>query len=219
MGRDATTPGGTIKPHDIRPRFGEYLMIAGAAIEKNDIVAITGVNGARFTAIPANNSSIPHCVGKLFRAKSAAASGSSFLAEPVGIIDDVDTNARAVDDPVWLGLAGEVVFAAAGGQRRVGKVVKVGAAGVGLIAFDGQGPSGKHILTGQATIPNTATSVTVNVATLGISLGGANAWANLLAIDGTKKVIACTWSTNDLVITIDAAATANRLVAYQIEVG
>lgn len=219
MGRDATTPGGTIKPHNIRPLFGEYLMIAGAAIEKNDIVAITGVSGARFTAIPANNSSIPHCVGKLFRAKSAAASGSSFLAEPVGIIDDVDTSARAVDDPVWLGLAGEVVFAAAGGQRRVGKVVKVGVAGVGLIAFEGQGPSGKHFLTGSAVVPNGTSTVTIAVATLGISLGGARAWASLIEAEAAEGISSVVWSTNDLVINTIGNVAADRDVAYQIEVG
>ena len=221
MGRDAVTPGGTAKPAGIRPKFGEYLMIAGATIAKGNIVAVTGVSGERFTAIPANNSSIPHCLSRLYRARTAAATGSSFLAEPIGIIDTVDTSARALDDQVWLGLAGGVVFTdvGAGGQRRVGKVVKVGVAGVGLIAFDGAPPTGKHFLSGSAVVLNAASSVAISPATLGINLGTNRAFASLIETEAAEGISSAVMAAGTLTISTIGAVAADRDVAFQIEVG
>lgn len=74
------------------------------------------------------------------------------------------------------------------------------------------------MVTGQATIAAASASVTVLAATLGGLYGGSPVMATLNTVDGTlTQLLSAEWSSNDLVLTGNAAATGDVVVTYQVD--
>lgn len=75
----------------------------------------------------------------------------------------------------------------------------------------------EFLLSGEVTVDNGASSVTVDAATLGDSYGGQPAFAVLAEADGALHVLHCTWDVDDLVITLSGNTTATRQVYYWVD--
>lgn len=220
MARDVANAG-RLKPEGRDRSRQDMLLVASGAVSKYDIVRRGAPSGTGSLAARANNSSIPDVLGPLYMATADAPSGLSFLGVLRGVIKDVDTSAQAVNDPVWLGLTGGVVFTNDGGARRIGYVSKVGVAGVGEIQFDGSPPAaGAHIKAVQGEIANGVSTATITAATLGINLGGKPVVAMLNEADATfLRVRTAHWNVNDLVLTGEGNTTAARDFTALIVVG
>lgn len=215
MGHDLN--GRQIKPGTDTPDKFDLRCIAGEALSQYDVCYISGVSGEYLVLSLADKDSLAKARGPLFMCKSNVPSGGAFRATQFGSIRDLDTSAATVGDPVYLSDDGAVSLTAAGAKRRVGTVSKVGASGTGRVQFDGGAfPAVSMVIGGTAEIANGQSTVTVAAATLGGSYGGKPVVACFNETDGTKYIVSCTWSTDDLVITASAAVGADRTVAYLI---
>jgi len=111
------------------------LVQAAVAIAENDVVAVSSTNGALAIVRPADATNLQLCQGKLWVAKHAIPVGGRGVILPWRRITFVTTGS-SIGAAVWLTTAGAYTLAGATGgvgSRRVGTVVVVGAAGVGVI--------------------------------------------------------------------------------------
>jgi len=75
-----------------------------------------------------------------------------------------------------------------------------------------------NMRSGVATVLTGEDDVTVPEADIGFAYGGKPAFAMLGFIDGTALVVgSCVWSDDDLVITVNANATADTLVYWFVD--
>lgn len=212
-----------ILPGDDTPGKLDFKVYLTEDVDKYDILYVSGSQGAWLKCTRAVNTTLAQTTGMLLMARSKGQSGKFIRAAPIGTIRDVDTSGDTVGDAYYISAsAGQVSKTATGFSRRVGYVTKVGTvANNGRILFDGfsQIAAASNILSGTATILSGANSVTITQTTLGgAALGGKPVVATLNTIDGTKSVVAASWTGNNLVITSSANLTADGTVTYMIAV-
>lgn len=179
--------------------------VTGTAISSND----KGANVRRKFGV-ATNATRKKSVGSLYLALTSAASGDTVTVCPIGILNNLDTSGATAGDRVFLSTAGAPTLTSptTGYVRVIGEVTGVGVSGTGLWNFTGGFQPDRYVLhTGSAAV-SAAASVTVTNPQ-GLSRTGAPAWAIATTVSGVIHVTACTWSTNDLVITLSASYTGN----------
>ena len=186
---------------------------ATGTVATGNVVSCTGVNGAFLKAARASAAVAADVRGPLYMAAGPAASGSDFQAISQGVIENVDTSAGALGDPVFLSTAGGFSLTAVGFTRRIGTIIVVGTTD-GQILFDGGLSAGSTIKSGIAAVAG-AVNVTVTAATLAGSFGGKPVTATTNT-GTTIHVLTAVWSTDDLVITFSASYTGD--VTYSIAV-
>lgn len=219
MGRRGSTPAGESNGHGLQPVSNYFMAIAGETIGAQDICVANGKSANRLRLIKADPTNPLHATLPMFKAATASVQGDIFIAEPFGVIDDFDTSALAVFDPIYLGAAGQLSSTPIGVARRVGHVLVVGGVGTGLVFFNGCCVSGgSHIKSGTAVIPNGTATVTVNSGTLGALLGGKKVFASLVEAEAAEGISSVVWSGNDLIINTIGNVAADRDVNYYIEV-
>lgn len=212
MGRDLK--GMQVQPGGFNAHKWHEEAVAGATIAVGDVLKVTGRTGNYPNVAKADADVAADSTGPLWIAGTKGLLGQHMTILSRGIIS-FNTTGAAVGDPVFMsGTAGGITVTATGSNRRIGTVGKVGtvAAG-GFVLFDGSIPAQQIIKSGVAAVAG-ATSVTVLAATLGGAFGGRFAFAMCQTVSGVIHATACTWSSDDLVITFSASFTGN--VAYQV---
>lgn len=195
--------------------------LSTGAISKHAICYIVAsTEGAYVTTAAASAATALQARGKLFISKFAVSgAGQEVELLPFGVIENVDTSGGSAGDPVYLGASGGFSLTKTGFARRVGYITRAHAT-LGEIFFEGSQPSGaSNILAGTATLASGSSSVTITAATLGGAFGGKPVVAMLNAADGVAlRIRTAAWSGDDLVLTAEGLAGANRTVSYMIAV-
>lgn len=198
------------------------------AISKNAIVTASGNNGKYLTMTNADADNPAHALSPLWLSTSSAVvSPTTHLAvngtcvSRGAIIGDsanvVDTSTATLGAPVYLSnTAGGWALSAGTHKRQIGIVAKVHATD-GIIVFDGA--LGQGSISGRATI--IAAAATVSIAFAAALVGSpvtatvVGTVADETVADATlTNVLRAHWSGNNLVITGNANATVDTLVAW-----
>lgn len=214
--------GRWIKAANIENDKAAFGYIPNTTIAKFDILAPVGAEGTWLLMGKAAATAVATPAAKLFLSitpgsvRTVRSEKVSSKMVSVGAITKVDTSAASVGDPVYLSdTAGGWSLTAGTFRRRIGTVVAASAT-AGIILFDGNAP-GSGIISGTATIPIGADSVTV---AMGAFVAGSPAVATVMqaASDATLTHIEHTgWDgSDDLVIEGNANATAAVTVAYVV---
>jgi len=196
-----------VKPGGLTAGKYDCRAFTTATPAKFDILTVTGRTGAYPTVAIATANTLTHARGRLYMAKHARVSGQGNYIQvtPYGLIEDVDTSALAVGDPIYLGTAGQVSTTATGFGRRIGYVVKAATvANGGAIAFEGwTGFTGGNNIVSitDAFQSGQATRTITNPLGNGSGLTGRPLVATLNTADTTNTILSAVWSTNDIVVT------------------
>lgn len=196
---------------------------------RGTILRISGTDGQTLTALPATNATLAGSSGPLYMLvsqKIADGSTPGFLAGFCkgvmhGVIEEQNTSALAVGDPIYLSTAGgwTATKPTAAGVRLIGYVIKVGTTD-GQILFVGTPMSDttRPHMSPMVVVSKAATAGTAvfSVADLGGNYDGKPVVASVM--DGTKYVTGVAWNgSGQLTITSSASHTSRIAVCIGID--
>jgi len=196
---------------------------------RGTILRISGTDGQTLTALPATNATLAGSSGPLYMLvsqKIADGSTPGFLAGFCkgvmhGVIEEQNTSALAVGDPIYLSTAGgwTATKPTAAGVRLIGYVIKVGTTD-GQILFIGtpMSETTRPHMSPMVVVSKAATAGTAvfSVADLGGNYDGKPVVASVM--DGTKYVTGVAWNgSGQLTITSSASHTSRIAVCIGID--
>lgn len=196
---------------------------------RGTILRISGTDGQTLTALPATNATLAGSSGPLYMLvsqKIADGSTPGFLAGFCkgvmhGVIEEQNTSALAVGDPIYLSTAGgwTATKPTAAGVRLIGYVIKVGTTD-GQILFVGTPMSDttRPHMSPMVVVSKAATAGTAvfSVVDLGGNYDGKPVVASVM--DGTKYVTGVAWNgSGQLTITSSASHTSRIAVCIGID--